>query len=205
MIMKYYLIFALFLISSVAFSQKLYVWCPKDQMITSRTGFLEDQEIDIVVFDGRLLTKNSKVECSPEETVIRLQEFIRETYPSARVNLLESSSYFKDPVKNRITIKVGVAAFHAAFGADIKVGIGSIGGSFAWGIIPEGKWNALTGYSVSIYDYRENQEQKFTKEIAKVASKSNTGGYITAKNILNRTFMEANQELLFFIDNTFMK
>ena len=104
-----------------------------------------------------------------------------------------------------LQLKIGIAAYHAAFGADIKVGIGSIGGNFAWGVIPEGKWNAVTGYNAIIYDYRENKEQKIAKEIAKIASRPNTGGYITAKNILNKTYMEANQDLLFFIDNTFMK
>jgi hypothetical protein len=31
------------------------------------------------------------------------------------------------------------------------------------------------------------------------------GGYITGKKTLNSTYMEANQEMLFFIDETFMK
>jgi len=188
-----------------AFSQKLYIWCPKEQLITPRVGFLENEEIDIVFFDARLLTTNSKNECTAEETIKYLSDFIKNTYPSAIINLIDSKEYFKDPKQNGITIKIGIAAHHAAFGADIKVGIGSIGGNFSWGVIPEGKWNAVTGYNAIIYDYRENKEQKIVKEIAKIASRPNTGGYITAKNILNKTYMEANQDLLFFIDNTFMK
>lgn len=72
-------------------------------------------------------------------------------------------------------------------------------------VFPDGKWNAVTAYSVKIYDYRNNKELKSIREIQKVASKSNTGGYRTAKNILNTTYTEANQKLLFFIDETFMK
>jgi hypothetical protein len=106
---------------------------------------------------------------------------------------------------NRITIKIGISAFHAAFGADVKVGIGNVGGNFSYAAFPEGKWNAVTAYAVKIYDYRENKELKKTKEIYKIASRPNTGGYITAKNILNTTYIEANQEMLFFIDETFMK
>ena len=108
-------------------------------------------------------------------------------------------------MKNRITIKIGISAYHAAFGADVKIGIGSVGGNFSYGAFPEGKWNAITAYAVKIYDNRNNSETKKTKDIYKIASKPNLGGYITAKNILNTTYIEANQELLFFIDETFMK
>jgi len=202
---KHIIFIALSLFSQVAFSQKLYIWCPKDQLITPREGFLENEEIDLVIFDGRLLTKNSKIDCSASETIKSLAEFIIKTYPSAKINLLESKEYFKDPKANQLTIKIGIAAYHAAFGADVKIGIGSIGGQFAWGVIPEGKWNAVTGYNAMIYDYRNDKEEKIIKEIAKIASRPNTGGYITAKNILNKTYMEANQEFLFFIDSTLMK
>ncbi len=121
------------------------------------------------------------------------------------INVLNSTQYYKDPLINRITIKIGISAFHAAFGADVKVGIGNVGGNFSYGIFPEGKWNAVTGYAVKIYDYRDSTEIKKTKDIFKTASRPNTGGYITAKNILNTTYIEANQELLFFVDETLMK
>jgi hypothetical protein len=58
---------------------------------------------------------------------------------------------------------------------------------------------------VKIYDFRNNNEIKKVKDIIKVASRPNTGGYITAKNILNSSYIEANQEMLFFIDETLMK
>ncbi len=195
----------LLLITSNLFAQKLYVWCPKEQIPTPRQGFLENDTLDLVVFDGRILTEKSKVECTSENTIFQLTEFIKMSYPSAVVNILSSSLYYKDPIKNRITIKIGISAYHAAFGADVKVGIGSVGGNFSYGVFPEGKWNAVTAYAVKIYDFRNNSELKKTKEICKIASKSNTGGYITAKNILNTTYIEANQEMLFFIDETFMK
>jgi hypothetical protein len=201
---KLILLFAL-LLSSNLFSQKLYVWCPKDQLITPRPGFLEKDTIDLVVFDGRILTKNSLIECTPENTIAQFTDFISKTYPSAKINVLSSSSYYKDPIKNRITIKVGISAYHAAFGADVKIGIGSVGGSFAFGIMPEGKWNAITAYAIKIYDYRNNAEIKKTKDVFKIASKPNLGGYITAKNCLNTSYIEANQEMLFFIDESLMK
>lgn len=195
----------LILLSGNLYSQKLYVWCPKDQLSTQRQGFLDKDTIDLVVFDGRILTEKSKVECTSENTILQLTEFIKTTYPSATMFVLTPSQYYKEPIKNRITIKIGISAFHAAFGSDVKVGIGSVGGNFSYGIFPEGKWNAVTAYAIKIYDFRGNLDVKKTKDIYKIASKPNMGGYITAKNILNTTYIEANQELLFFIDESLMK
>lgn len=187
------------------FAQKLYVWCPKEQVPTPRQGFLEKDTIDLIIFDGRILTKNSMVDCTSENTILNLSNFIKATYPSALINLRNSDLYYKDPLKNRITIKIGISAYHAAFGADVKIGIGSVGGNFSFGVFPEGKWNAITAYALKIYDYRNNSEVKKVKDISKTGSKPNLGGYISAKNILNTTYIEANQEMLFFIDETFMR
>lgn len=187
------------------YSQKLYVWCQKEQIPTPRIEFLSDTNIDLVIFDGRVLTQNSKVECDSQTTMNNLSELIRLTYPSARINLLETDKYFKNPEKNKITIKITISAYHAAFGGDVKVGIGSVGGLFSWGVFPEGKWNATTGYSIKIYDYRNNNDNKFSKEIGKIVSRPNTGGYKTAKNILNSSYIEANKELFSFVDNSLME
>jgi hypothetical protein len=202
---KTLLIIVLLLTTSSLFAQKLYIWCPEDQIPTPRQGFLEKDTIDLVVFDGRILTAKSRIECTPENTISQLTEFIKMSYPSAIVNVTNTNLYYKDPLNNRITIKIGISAYHAAFGADVKIGIGSVGGNFSYGIFPEGKWNAITAYAVKLYDYRNNSDLKKTKDIYKIASKPNMGGYKTAKNILNTTYIEANQELLFFIDETFIK
>jgi hypothetical protein len=197
------LLFVLF--SGTLCAQKLYVWCPRDQKSVPRPGFLEKDTVDVVIFDGRLFTKNSKVECTAENTIAQINEFIRQTYPSCTMHFLTSDQYYKDPVKNRLTIKIGISAFHAAFGADVKVGIGNVGGNFSYGVIPEGKWNAITAFSVRIYDFRDNLDLKRTRDVYKIASKPNMGGYNTAKNILNDTYLQACQELIFFIDEALMK
>lgn len=152
-----------------------------------------------------MLTKNSKVECSSDDTILQLETFIKSTYPSAIFNFLSSDQYYKDPYKNRITIKIGIAGYHAAFGTDIKTGIGNIGGNFSYGIFANSKWNAITAYSVKLYDYRNGKEDKKTKDILKTGSASNLLGYSSAKKILNTTYMEANQDMLFFIDEALMK
>ncbi len=199
------LIFLIVILSHNAFSQKLYVWCQKEQIPTPRIGFLADKEIDLVIFDGRIMTAKSKVECSSESITNSLAQFIKSTYPSANINILTSDKYYQKPKDSTVTIKIAISAYHAAFGANVKVGIGSIGGEFGWGAIPEGKWNAVTGYSIKIYDYSNGLDLKSTKDIGKIASRPNTGGYRTAKNILNSTYIAANQELFFFVDECFME
>jgi hypothetical protein len=85
------LIIIFILITGNLFAQKLYVWCPKNQIATPRQGFLEKDTIDLVVFDGRILTPKSKVECTSEETINQLTDFIRRTYPSTTINILKSN------------------------------------------------------------------------------------------------------------------
>lgn len=191
--------------ASSLYSQKMYVWCQKEQEATPRKGFLQNKEIDLVIFDTRTLTEKSRVKCESEEIVENLIDVIIKTYPSADFNILESENYYQNPAEDKLTIKIAISAYHAAFGADVKVGIGSSGGKFSWGIFPEGKWNSVAGYSVMIYDYQNDENRKEIREIGKVASRPNTGGYRTAKNILNTAYLEANQELFGFIDRTLME
>lgn len=204
--MKKLLGLALFfmVVSQSAFSQKLYVWCQKVQIPTPREGFMADNEINLVIFDGRTMTPKSRIKCSSESITDNLAQLIKETYPSAKVNVLPGSAYYEKPKDGVITVKIAISAYHAAFGANVKVGIGNIGGNFSWGAMPEGRWNAVTGYSVRVYDYRNGLEITNNKTIGKIASRPNTGGFRTAKNILNSTYINANQDMFFFIDECFM-
>lgn len=195
----------IFIQSKDVFSQKLYVWCQKEQSIAPRNKFLSDTEVDLVVFDSRNIPAKSKVECESNIVIENLLNLIMETYPSAKINFKNSDDFYENPKENIITIKIAISAFHAAFGADVKFAIGSVGGDYSWGAMPEGKWNAVTGYFVSVYDYRDGNKKVEKRDIGKLASRPNTGGYRTAKNILNTTYIEANQELFNFIDRTLME
>jgi hypothetical protein len=205
--MKVRLLLIFIILSTNSLSaQKIYVLCPKEQIVTPRQGFLEKDTIDLTIFDGRVLTKKSKIECTSENTISLLADFIVKTYPSAIINILDSDQYYKDPIQNRITIKIGIAAYHAAFGADIKAGIGSVGGDFSYMVMSSGTWNAVTAYSIKIYDYRLDSENKQSKDIYKIASSPNMWTRSsTIKNVLNTSYIDANQEVLFFIDDTLMK
>lgn len=192
------------LVAENALCQKMYVWSPKENPITERHGFLINEPIDLVVFDARTLTEKSKIECSSEEITTIIAQLVKKSLPSAMVNILHPNNFYKASKDSVITLKISVFAYHAAFGSNIKVGIGSVGGKFSSIAFPEGKWNAVTGYEVIIFDNR-NGKNKFTETIFKVHSQPNMMGYRTAKNALNSTFIETNQNLFAFLENCFLE
>lgn len=191
--------------SSFVKAQKLYIWCPIESNIIERTKALENIEIDVIIFDGRIISTKSKVECSSESLSNKIFDAIKKAYPSAKVNLLSNELYYSSPRENAITIKIRISAYHSAFGVEVNTGIGVMGGNLSYGIFPSGKWNAVTNYYLKLYDERNDGNLKFEKEILRISSKGNTGGFTTAKNILSQTYNESIQELLFFLDSSLMK
>lgn len=204
--MKFFfsLIFICFITYS-SFGQKLYIWCPEQQEVKPRTGFLENQIVNLTIFDGRMIPVNSKVECQSDGIEAAIYNMFKEAYPSAKIILLKDSGYYKKAESGKITIKIGISAYQAGFGTDVTVGIGNIGGKFSYGLITNSKWNGITSYYAQIFDNRNNGDKKYDKAVSKVESKSNIWGYKTAKTCLNMSYAEANQDLLFFIDKSLME
>lgn len=189
------------LISSLACwvcaTKKVYV--PKQMAVSPRLGFLNEEVVDLAVFDGRANKERSI------ELINQIANQLAKTYPSANFNLVDESRFFSDAKPNRITIKISIAAYSSGFGSNVIIGVGSVGGQFSYGVIPEGKWNGVAGFSVNLYDYRGNAKAKFTKHIGKLVSKPNLWGYKTAQAALSESYQAALQELLFFIDASLMK
>ncbi|GHT64139.1 hypothetical protein FACS189451_11530 [Bacteroidia bacterium] len=200
------IIFILFFttINLFAFGQKLYIWCPENPNIKPRVGFLQGQEVNIIIFDGRIIPEKSKVECSSEKVSQSLFDLLSTSYPSAKLIFLPEEKYYQKPDTNIVTIKIAISAYHAGFGRDISVGIGSVGGNFSYGVFPKGEWNALTSFYVQIFDNRNSKEKKDAKEISEIESKPNLVGYRTAKGCLNSSYVRAIQSLLFYIENYLM-
>ena len=203
---KRYLLLILCLLCSVTtFSQKLYVWCPEDQNINQREYFLENETVAVVVFDSRTIPDKSKIECTRENVLKSIQENIKKAYPSAVINQLDDSEFHKKSEDGSVTIKIDISAYHAGFGKDINVAIGSVGGEFSFGFIPKGKWNALTRLNVTIFDNRNDSKQKYSDEIMEIESKSNMLGYKSAKDCLKVTYATVIQRMLSFIDKSLME
>ncbi len=187
------------------FSQKLYIWCPPEQKAKPRTSFLIDTNIDVVIFDGRVFPDKIRDKCNAETVRSGIGNYIKNLYPSANVNIMTEDFYYKKADVGHIVIKVAIVAYHAGFGTDISLGIGSIGGQSAFIAFPKGEWNALTSYHIEIIDQRNNLSKKFVKEISELDSKPNMLGYSSAKSALNKTYLLANQKLALFIDSSLME
>lgn len=183
-------------------AQKIYIWCPESFEVKPRTELVMNDTIDVIFFDGRSVPKKNKIECSTTELFQTIFSQIKTTYPSVIFNLLPEAEYYKKHVnEDGVTLKIGVAAYHAGFGTDISGAIGTVGGQFTTMLIPKGQWNAVTAYYVQIY----RDGKSIVKEISNLASKPNIWGYKSARTALNETYNKSNQEMLFFLDQEFMK
>lgn len=195
--MKYFLLPLLLISSFLAKAQKIYVWCPENYQVKPRIDLRKNDTINVVFFDGRTIPPKNKIECSSEQIIQTLFSQLKVTYPSAILIQRPESDYYKKNLASKsVLIKIGIAAYHAGFGADISGGIGMIGGHFSTMVFPKGEWNAVTAYYVQIFI----GDKIITKEVSNVSSKSNMLGYKSAKNALNECYNKSTGELLFFID-----
>ena len=96
-------------------AQKLYVWKPKKQQVSVRPFYQKSDTIDVVIYDGRTINKKSKIECTSEEIVNEFQDLFKQAYSNATLIIHDSKDYSQKAYANHITIKVGIAAYHAGF------------------------------------------------------------------------------------------
>ena len=186
----------IFLIGGCATS-KVYV--PEASSVAQRTGFLSGEEVDLVIYDGRLDKEASK------ELVTRIQQDFQTAFPSAKLTVVPESEYYKSSAPNKITVKIGISTYAAAFGSRVSLSIGTFGGAFFYGVVPEGMWNGVTGLSVNVFDRRNKQEQKYSMNIGRVISMSNLLGYATAKQALFQSYNVVINETVSFVENSLMK
>lgn len=195
--MKHFLVIIFLLIGYTSSAQKIYVWCPDNYQFKPRAEFRKNDTIKVIFFDGRSIPPKNKIECSSDQVIQALFTQLKTTYPSAILVQQPESAYYKKPSDNKtISIKIGIAAYHAGFGADISGGIGMVGGHFSTMVFPKGEWNAITAYYVQIFV----GDKIITKEISNVSSKSNMWGYKSARNALNECYNKSTGELVFFLD-----
>ncbi len=187
-----------------AFAQKLYVWSPDAVNPIQRPLFESTDTVDIVIFDGRTIPQKSKIEFSSDELIECITSDLQHTYEGATFNILPKAKYYKEVADNHVTIKLGITAYQAGFGADVDVAIGSVGGSFSYGIATKGSWNAITSFYVRVYDRRNGTNVEQEKEFVSRVEKPNLGGYKTAKKCLKESYAEVSSKMYFFIDSVFM-
>ena len=165
-----------------AHAQKMYIWCPNELTASPRSQ-LRDVEINLLINDTRILTSKIKDKCTPEELTNSLFELIKGTYPSAIIN--RSVDGKKKNEAGKIFIEIDIAAYYATFTSSM--------------------WSAQTNYLVKIADSREGSKAEYSREIQKEKRFFNVGGFATAKNNLNKSYLEANIELFDFISDKLIK
>ncbi|QNL50386.1 hypothetical protein H8S90_01795 [Olivibacter sp. SDN3] len=186
-----------------AVAQKIFVWCPPSAELTPNNDKLKGLNINIVLSDARIITDSTRVECSSQDLLDIVANTIVTNYPAAIINILDTNQYRAEAQKEKITVRIGVSAYHSASGNDVSTAIGNAGGNFNWGALPKNKWNSVAGFHVVIEDYRTNELKTLTRDIANIVSRPNIGGALTAKKALFEAYKEAHRELLYFIESIF--
>jgi len=199
---KFLLMFVFFLFSVHAFGQKILVWCPPTTEIGTGNDKLRGINLNIVFSDLRKITDTTRVECSSQDIINHIAQGIMTSYPSAIINILDTTQFHSPAEKNKITVRIAITAYHSASGTDASSAIGNSEGDFSWGALPKNKWNSVAGFHVVIEDNRTETSKTLTRNIANIVSRPNIGGSLTAKKALFEAYNEANRELLYFIEST---
>ena len=176
------------------FANKQYVTCPADHPHKVRHGFLEKDTVDLVIFDSRTLTKDSDIQCTSDDLIQNLSGLIKNSYPSAVVNIQSSRDFYSQPKANRITIKLEIAAYHAEYykgrfnpKSPMEEHVGN-------------KWTATTSYKLKVYDFTNGLQTKNVKEIHKTRTAMNVVGKNAHHKLLSAVYHDANKELLSTIE-----
>lgn len=164
-------------------------------LINQRSGFLDNEVIDLAIYDGRI-NKELSVELKSE-----IAYYITQSFPSAKINVIPEKDYYADSKPNQITVKIGISSYASSFGSSVLAFIGKFGGTFYYGVIPEGRWNGVVGLSVNVFDYRKSNEKKFSRNIGKLVSQANLFGYATAKHVLLESYQATMIELTSLIES----
>lgn len=182
--MKYFTPLILFIVLSTynARAQKFYVGCPEKATVKPNVGFLDNQSVNLIISDSRVIPSNAKVECDGSGVREMLKNFLQSEFPSSKITLLPDTIYNKASNPDRITIKIGITAYQASSS--------------------KSEWTGVVSYHVMIVDNRNGKDKKVSEEISNDTSKPGIFGYKAAKNCLFTSFDKSNQDLASFIEDT---
>lgn len=159
-------------------AQKMYMWCPDELKATPRINQLRDIEINLAVSDARITSAKVRDKCSSQELVDGLVRLIKGAYPAARITILPEGERRNE--EGKVLLEVRITSYHATFTSP--------------------SWFAMSGYSVRLVDQRGVQRED-SRDISKEKRFANVGGLGTAKNNLNKAYVESCIELLDFISD----
>lgn len=187
---------AITLIASCATSK---VYTPSAVSVVPRAGLLTGVPVQVGVFDARAVTAAS------DGLRAQLVDLVRRGYPSANVNTIPQGAFYSDATPGAVTLRITIAAYASGFGSQALVGIGQVGGRLSYMVVPEGKWNGVTAFTVSLVDCRASACANHATAIEKVVSQPNTWGYRTAEAVLSQSFTHASQDMLLWVDTRVLR
>jgi hypothetical protein len=164
--------------------------------IQPRTGMLVGATLLLGIYDARPDTARFGVIAGA------VANAIQSAYPTATVRVLPPSEVHRESADAAVTVRVALAAHAADFGRKVVPAVGLVGGTFVLGVIPEGKWNGLSGFVVTVFDKRNGPASPKSQSLSKLVSKPNTWGYRTARAALDEAFSANLQELLLYLDSS---
>lgn len=158
----------------------MYIWCPNELTPSPKVEQLKDLTIDVIISDSRILTAKVKNKCTSDVLRNSIFELIKKTYPSAKFNLITEKKSIGE--NTNFFIEINVTAYYATFTSPM--------------------WFAQTDLSVKVKNLKSEPANILSKNIHKEKKFFNVGGFATAKNNLNKSYIEANIELLAFISDS---
>lgn len=195
---KSILLFILFALTFHLYSQNTYVWKPLEINTTEYKGLLTGDTIILIVKDNRVKSKKTKEEVESIELLNNVVQNIKKSIPNSIINTLPDSLFYNKSKNESLTIKISIDCYGSAFGKDIQVLIGTTGYNTLTEI-PTTKWIGVTGFTISIFDYRNKKDFKYTTEIKEISQGINLSGYSTSKKCLNESYSTATNRLIAFI------
>ena len=175
------------------------VYVPAATPLSPREGFLRDEDVNLVIYDGRTYREGSA------ELTARIADDFRTAFPSVKLTVLPETAYYEQPRPGRITIRIGISTYAAAFGSGVSSSIGKFGGKFYYGSLPENVWNGITGFSVTISDRRPGRDRDDSENIGKVMSMATTMGAAPAQMALSRSYAYVMKSVAGYVENVLMR
>lgn len=165
---------ALILICLVGFSCTMRkVFVPNK---ASRTNFLVGETIALSVVDNRLEKEKSA------EMIELFTTQLAKYYPSAKFDITQQNKANFSNNEKIIYIGLNISEYTAEF--------------------VDATWHGKIEFSVRLIDNRANMKIIFDKNMGKLTSKFNLWGYKTAEASLVKSFNDAMQELIQFLDES---
>ena len=133
--------------------------------------------IDIFIKDSRTSSK-----LFSEKVVRAIGNYIKESYPHTKINLIRNIRKDFNPEPNKILVRIDVVDYFV--------------------VRKTNKWIAKTTIDITIFDLRGNKVKRYKEKISNTANKPNRNGVQSAKLALNSSFKAAVVKSINYIEKS---